>query len=83
MKRVLRIVGGKKEKVIESAYECPLRNVDEHYCGHPDNESRGGYCTLGDRVGDSCPLPEADDNVLPEEATEFIESRFGRETDRK
>ena len=81
MAKVLQIVGGKKEKVISAAHECPLRNIDEDYCGHPDNECL--YCTLGDRVGDSCPLPEADDNVLPEEATEFMESRFGRETDRK
>ena len=57
MAKVLQIVGGKKEKVISAAHECPLRNIEEDYCGHPDNECL--YCTLGDRIGDSCPLPDA------------------------
>lgn len=57
MKRVLKIVGGGKEKIIEHDYDCPLRDVDDHYCGHPDSECL--YCTLGDRIGDSCPLPDA------------------------
>lgn len=81
MKRVLQIVGGKERKVIEADYECPLRDIDEHYCGHPDSERC--YCSLGNRVDESCPLPEADENVLPAEASEFIEKRFGKETDRK